>query len=110
MAIISEKDKAKLISEAMDPQKITLTCGTHSYAYGGKLKPNFKCKKCMFTMFIGLIANTPPDQRKEMMDMLEAEVHSMIEMSKSGDAKLQDFFKHPEVYVNDKRIGVSKVN
>lgn len=108
MSIISEKSKEALISEALDPKKVTLTCGAHSYAYGGKLKPNFKCKKCMFTMFLGLVANTPPDNRKEMMDMLEAEVHSMIEMSKSKDSKLQDFFKHPEVYVNDKRIGVAK--
>jgi hypothetical protein len=110
MSVLTEKDKAQLIAEAMDPHKVTLTCGQHSYAYGGKTRPNFKCKRCMFTMFMGLVANTPPDNRKEVMDMLEAEVHSMIEMSKSNDAKLQDFFKHPEVYVNDKRIGVPKVN
>lgn len=110
MALVSAKDKAALIAEAMDPRKVTLTCGQHSYAYGGKIKPNFKCKRCLFTMFMGLVVNTPPDQRKDVIDMLEAEVHSMIEMSKSSDKKLQDFFKHPEVYVNDKRIGVPKVN
>jgi hypothetical protein len=110
MSVISDKDKADLISLAMDPKKVTLTCGQHNYAYGGKIKPNFKCKKCMFTMFLGLVANTPPDSQKDVMDMLEAEVHSMIEMSKSNDSKLQDFFKHPEVYMNDKRIGVPKVN
>lgn len=110
MAFISDKAKAELISLAMDPKKVTLTCGTHHYAYGGKLKPNFKCKKCIFTMFMGLMANTPPENQQEVMDMLEAEIHSMIEMTKSSDPKLQDFFKHPEVYVNDKRIGVPKVN
>ena len=110
MAILSKKDQEQLLSEAMDPRKVTLTCGLHSYAYGGKTPPNFKCKRCLFTMFMGLVANTPPADRKDVMDMLEAEVHSMIEMSKSGDAKMQDFFKHPEVYVNDKRIGVPKVN
>jgi|ERR1035437_352427 hypothetical protein len=110
MAIISEKDRAALLAEVMDPHKVTLTCGLHHYAYGGTAKPNFKCKRCMFTMFMGLVANTPPDSRKDVMDMLEAEVHSMIEMSNSSDLKLQDFFKHPEVYVNDKRIGVPKVN
>ena len=110
MAILSDKAKGELISLAMDPKKVTLTCSQHHYAYGGKLKPNFKCKKCIFTMFMGLLANTPPENQKEMMDMLEAEVHSMIELYQSGDAKMQDFFKHPEVYVNDKRIGVPKVN
>jgi hypothetical protein len=110
MPVISDKDKASLLAEALDPKKVTLTCGLHNFAYGGSIPPNFKCKRCIFTLFFGLVANTPPGDRKELMDMLEAEVHSMIEMSKSGDTKMQDFFKHPEVYVNDKRIGVPKVN
>jgi hypothetical protein len=108
MAILSEKDKAQLISEVMDPNKITLTCGVHHWAYGSKTKPNFKCKRCMFTLFMGLIANTPPEKRKEQMEMLEFSVHELIDAYKSG--KMQDFFKHPEVYVNDERIGVPKVN
>jgi hypothetical protein len=108
MAIISEKDKQQLIAEALDPRKVTLTCGIHHYAYGGKLKPNFKCKRCMFTMFMGLIANTPPDKRQEQMEMLEYSVHELIDLEKSG--KMPEFFKHPEVYVNDKRIGTPKVN
>lgn len=108
MAIISEKDKAQLIAEAMDPKKVTLTCGKHHYAYGGKLKPNFKCKRCMFTMFMGLIANTPPDKRLDQMEMLEDTVHALMEAKNSG--KMEDFFAHPEIYVNDQRIGVPKVN
>lgn len=108
MSILTEKDKQQLISEVMDPHKVTLTCGLHHYAYGGKLKPNFKCKRCMFTMFMGLIANTPPDKRLDQMDMLEESVHGLLEAHQSG--KLQDFFKHPEVYVNNKRVGVPKEN
>lgn len=108
MALVSDKDKAALIAEAMDPKKVTLTCGTHSYAYGGKLPPNFKCKKCIFTMFLGLIANTPPDKRQDQVEMLEEVVHKMVEAKDQG--QYADFFKRPEVYVNDKRIGVPTVN
>ena|SRR6266705_340196 len=108
MSILSKKDQEQLISEALDPKKVTLTCGKHTYAYGGKTKPNFRCKRCMFTMFMGLIANTPPDKRQEQMEMLEFSVHELIEAKKSG--KLQDFFKHPEVYVSGERVGVPKVN
>jgi hypothetical protein len=108
MSFISEKDKAALLAEVLDPNKVTLTCGTHHYAYstGGKLKPNFKCKKCLFVMYMGLLANTPPDKRQDQMEMLEETVHGLVEAKQSG--KLAEFFKHPEVYVNDKRIGVSK--
>jgi hypothetical protein len=108
MSIISEKDKQQLLSEALDPTKITLTCGQHAYAYGGSVSPNFKCKKCLFTMFIGLLANTPPEKRMEQMEMLEFSVHELIEAKQSG--KMEDFFARPEVYVNGKQIGVPKVN
>jgi hypothetical protein len=104
MSVVSTKDAEALISEAMDPKKVTLTCGAHHYAYGGKLKPNFKCKRCMFTMFMGLICNMPPDKRKEQLEMLEFTIHELIEAKEKG--LIQDFLKHPEVYVNDKRIGV----
>jgi len=102
--IISKKDRDALISEAMDPKKVTLTCGLHHYAYGGVRKPNFKCKRCIFTMFLGLIANTPPDKRMERLEMLEFTVHELLDAKNKG--LLPDFFKHPEVYVNNKRIGV----
>lgn len=108
MSILPKKDQEKLISEALDPKKVTLTCGLHHYAYGGKLKPNFKCKRCMFTMFLGLIANTPPDQRQDRAEELEMLIHRMIECK--DEVQYQEFFKHPEVYVNDKRVGTEKVN
>ncbi len=107
-ALMSKKDQEQLLSEALDPTKVTLTCGEHFYDYGGKTPPNFKCKRCLFTMFMGLIANTPPDKRKEQMEMLEFTINELIEAKKSG--KMQDFFKHPEVYVGGKQIGVPKVN
>lgn len=105
MALMSEKDMQALVAEAMDPKKVTLTCGIHHYAYGGKLKPNFKCKKCMMTMFMGLIANTPPDKRKEQVEMLEFTVHELLDLEKKG--QLPELLKHPEVYVNNKRIGAN---
>lgn len=105
MSLISKKDQEQLIAEAMDPKKVTLTCGVHHYVYGGKLKPNFTCKRCIFTMFLGLIANTPPDKRQDQVEMLEEVIHKMIEAK--DEAMYQDFFRRPEVYVNDKRVGVS---
>jgi hypothetical protein len=102
--VLSKKDMEDLISEALDPKKVVLTCGQHHYVYGRRTKPNFKCKRCMFTMFFGLIANTPPDKRQDQLEMLEYSVHQLLEAKNRGE--LQDFFKHPEVYLNSKRIGV----
>jgi hypothetical protein len=107
MSIVSEKDAKQLLEEALDPKKVTLTCGIHHWAYGSKRKPNFRCKRCLFTMFMGLIANTPPEKRKEQVEMLEWTIHQLIEAKDKKE--LQQFFKHPEVYVNDKRIN-DKVN
>lgn len=105
MALLSQKDRDQLVSEALDPKKVTLTCGIHHYAYGGRLKPNFKCKQCMMVCFMGLIANTPPEKRKEQMEMLEYSVHELIDLEKKG--QLPELLKHPEVYINGKRLGAN---
>lgn len=96
---ISAKDKAALIEEMMDPKKVVLTCGQHKYIYKGARKPNFKCPKCNFVSFMGLICNTPPAQRQEQFEMLEWTIHKMIEEVKAGRLTKDTLLKRPEVSV-----------
>lgn len=96
---ISAKDKADLISEMMDPRKVVLTCGQHKYTYKGQRKPNFKCPKCNFVSFMGLICNTPPEKRQEQLEMLEFTVNTMIEEVKAGRLTKDTLLKRPEVSI-----------
>src|SRR5271154_3622069 len=83
MLQISEKDKAQFLEEAPDPRKVTLVCGIHKYSYGSKRKPNFRFKQCSFVNSMGLIANTPPERRTEMLEMFEFTVNKLVEAAKN---------------------------
>lgn len=90
----------KLLQEALDPQKVTLTCGIHGYAYGSKRShPNFKCKQCNMVSFMGLLANTPPEKRQETVEMLEYTIHKLVEADKRGELDRATILKHPIVTI-----------
>lgn len=99
MLSLSEKDKAQFLSEALDPRKVTLTCGIHHYHYGSKKKPNFRCKQCAFVNSMGLIANTPPEKRQEMLEMFEWTVYQLVDAAKKGTLTKDTLYKHPQVTV-----------
>jgi len=97
--LITDRDKADIISESMDPQKVVLYCATHNWAYGSKRPPAFNCYKCTMASFIGLLANTPPGRRDEVFEMLEYSVNKLIEADKRGEINRIKLFAHPEVTV-----------
>jgi hypothetical protein len=94
----------KLIDEALDPERVVLTCGIHNISYSRTMKPNFKCKQCLMVMFMGLLANTAPERRLETVEMLEASIHHLIEADKRGEIDHKKLLARPEIYINDKRI------
>lgn len=108
--MLTQKQKENVISGALDKDKVTLVCEQHQHVYGSKnadgspKKPVFGCKQCMFVEYLGLIVNTPEDKRQETLEMLEYSAHKMIEAEKRGEIDKMKLFKHPKVYVNDKRI------
>jgi hypothetical protein len=104
MSLFSRKDAEKLASEALDPEKVVLTCGIHNWSYGLKLNgqpvpPVFKCKQCQMVSFMGLLANTPADKRQETVEMLEYTVNKLIEAERRGEIDKTTLFKRPEVSV-----------
>jgi hypothetical protein len=105
MSLFSKRDIDKMISEALDPNKVLLQCGIHKWVYGMKDKigrsvpPNFKCKQCTMVSFMGLLANTPPDRRQETVEMLEYSIHKLIEAEKRGEIDKMTLFKRPEVSI-----------
>jgi hypothetical protein len=105
MSLFSKRDIDKMISEALDPEKVILTCGIHNWSYNQKNKygkpvpPNFKCRQCQMVSFMGLLANTPPDRRQETVEMLEYSVHKLIEAEKRGEIDKMTLFQRPEVSI-----------
>ena len=90
---------AEVLTEVFDKDKFNLVCEKHHWSYGSKIPPNFKCKKCTMVGFVGLMCNTPPSKRAELMDALESSVHKLVERDKRGELNLADFYQHPQVTV-----------
>lgn len=88
----------EVLTEALNSEKFKLVCSVHRWAYGSKQPPCFSCKQCMMVNFVGLLCNTPPSQREERVDQLEAMVHHMVEAAKRGDLSWQKYF-HPQVEI-----------
>jgi hypothetical protein len=89
-----------LMKEALDPEKVILTCGIHGYSYGAKhSRPSFRCKQCQMVSFMGLLANTAPEKRQETVEMLEYTVHKLIEADKRGDLNRAEIMRRPLVTV-----------
>ena len=97
---LTDSDKAKLLSEVMDPSKVVLTCPIHNWVYGTKRPPNYKCKQCWMASFMGLLANTPPNRRLEVLEMLEYRVHKLVEADKKGEIDRIKLFARPEVTIS----------
>lgn len=102
--MLSAKERAEVLAEALDKDKVNLVCGLHGYVYGSKNPPVFKCARCMMVTFMGLIVNTPPSKRQETLEMLEYSTHKLVEAEKRGELDEMKLRKHPKVFVNDKAI------
>lgn len=89
----------EVLTEIFDKDKFALVCDVHHWAYGSKRPPNFRCKKCAMVSFVGLLCNTPPSKREELVDALVSSIHKMVEADKRGELKLEDFYKHPKVTI-----------
>jgi hypothetical protein len=96
---LTDSDKQKILSECLDPEKVVLTCPTHMWSYGTKRQPTPGCKQCWLASFTGLLANTPPNRRLEVLEMLEYSVHKLVEADKKGEIDRIKLFKRPEVTI-----------
>jgi len=100
MSLITQQDKEKLLNEVFDKDKVFLTCGIHKWAYGSKRQPTPGCKQCWMASFVGLLANTPPNKRLEVLEMLEYSINKLVEADRRGEIDRIKLFKHPQVTVS----------
>lgn len=98
----TDKDKAQLVEELFDPNKVSVYCGLHNY-FGpgkeGKFAPHMDCPKCWLVYYIYDIANTPASQRRERMEELEQVVHHMVETAQKGQLDFNPL-EHPQVVIS----------
>lgn len=86
-----------LVSEILDPQKVTLVCGKHNHVAGG-VRRHTGCSRCIMVDFVAMFAKTPPEKRQEALDQFEALVHAMCEADDEGTFDI-NIYKHPTVVI-----------
>ena len=79
-----------LLAELFDERKVTLVCGKHHYAAGGKLPPTPECRECAQAFFTWMAAKIPPHKRREELDKLLELCHTLVEHEK----ELETFQPH----------------
>lgn len=99
MSLLNARDKERLLSEVTDKEKVVLVCGEHQYTYGQKRMPTLGCKMCWMVSFLGLLANTPPNKRDEVLEMLEYSVHKLVEADERGEIDRIKLFARPQVTI-----------
>lgn len=112
--MLSTTETKGVLDELLSGKKgetVQLVCGIHNHVYGAKdpltggpKLPNFKCSRCMFVEYMGLIVNTPPEKREETVEMLTRSAHQLAQADKEGRIDRMKLYKHPKIFVNDKEI------
>lgn len=112
--MLSKQEQEKVLDELLSGKKgetVQLVCGIHNHVYGSKdpitggaKAPNFKCSRCMFVEYMGLIINTPPDKREATIAALEESARQVAQADKEGRIDRYKLYKHPKIFVNDKEI------
>lgn len=100
--MLSEQDKAGMLSEVFDSKKITLRCGKHNYFGPVKDRPEFTptlgCKECWQVFYVHELTECPPDKRREKLEEIEEVMHKVVEMVEKGT---WDFvpYEHAQVQI-----------
>lgn len=109
---LSEKDRAQLLDERLDPRRLNLSCPLHNY-YGPigrndqfqgarivpirmREHPAIGCADCIRIYYIFDVLSVPPSERAQRFEELEEVMLKMLEKADKGDF---DFvaFRHPIV-------------
>lgn len=109
---LSEKDRAQLADERLDPRRLNLCCPLHNY-YGpigrndqfqgsrivpARLRehPALGCASCIKVFYIFDVLSVPPSERAQRFEELEEVMTKMVEQAEMGKF---DFtaYRHPVI-------------
>lgn len=110
--MLSEKDKAQLTDEKLDPRRLNLVCPLHNY-YGPigrndqfqgarivpirmREHPALGCPNCIKIFYVFDVLSVPPSERAQRFEELEEVMSKMIEQAEKGNFTFEAF-RHPVI-------------
>lgn len=96
---VDPKDRAELIAEALDSERVTLTCGEHGYIAGSfQSRPMPGCVNCNKVFLIHLLTTHPPAKRAEKLEELTRAIVDACALEDRGKFDFQAF-EHPKIEI-----------
>lgn len=95
-------EQSNRLAEIMDPNKVTVYCGLHSYfgpsKNGVETKPMQGCSRCWTVLYFYDIVNTAPERRAERLEELTEVLHKVTEMADKGTWDFEPY-RHSKVEI-----------
>lgn len=96
---MSDAQMEKYCAEVMDPQKVQLHCGVHSYV-GSDIPPKPRgCKNCWEAYWWFKIASTPPHLRQQRIDEAYKMIRDANQAVENGDFDFVVDESYPEATI-----------
>src|SRR2546426_1384083 len=96
MSKYTQAEQEQILSELLDPKRITVMCGLHSYIPARGTIPTEGCKQCWIAYYIDQMAQTPPHLREQRLEELESLVSKMVELKEQGKFDI-NLFERPTI-------------
>lgn len=85
----TEKQIAALKAELASQEKVFMQCDEHDYIGDIHAMPTSGCKRCWFTYYFTLIAQTPPHLREQRIAEIQAVVFTLAKDIDKGKVDFQ---------------------
>lgn len=92
----TEKQKQALQAELNSDQRMFMECEDHQYIGDLHAMPTSGCKRCWFSYYFTIIAQTPPHLREQRLHELQAVVFSLAKDIDKGKVDF-NLYNHPIV-------------
>jgi hypothetical protein len=95
----SAHERERILSEALDSDKIQLICGRHHYVASETPPDSTGCKMCWQAWYMHKIATTPPHLRLQRLEEMERMVYDAVKSVEKGEWDYEPFDK-PQIEIS----------
>lgn len=88
-------EQLKRLHDELMSEAVRLNCSQHN-KYDGNIPPSYGCKGCWQMYYFKSMAKLAPEDRDEVLDLLEMAVNHAVEAEKRGELDI-DIWRHPKV-------------
>lgn len=87
----SDQEMKDILRDVLDPNKVILHCGIHSYVGSETPPPPIGCNNCWEAYWWHKICSTPPHLRKQRLEEAYRATYDAVKMYERGEFDFEPF-------------------